>query len=183
MPFIVLLDASVLVPAALCDTLLRAAEADLYQVRWSPDILREVSRGLTEGLKKSPKQAKRRIAAMRRAFKEAEVRSYQRLVPAMMVHRNDRHVAAAAIAGRAQVIVTNNLRHFPRRALKPYDIEVQPPDEFLNHLFSLDPDLMIEVLQQQAAALGNPPATPQDICERLYVYAPTFAGRVLERLK
>jgi hypothetical protein len=36
---IVVLDACVLVPAVLSDLLLRAAAEDLYQVRWTADIL------------------------------------------------------------------------------------------------------------------------------------------------
>jgi hypothetical protein len=38
-PFIVLLDANVLFPFSLRDTLLRAAAAGFYQLRWSSQIL------------------------------------------------------------------------------------------------------------------------------------------------
>jgi hypothetical protein len=37
--FGVILDANVLVPANLCDTLLRTAIAGLYRAHWSDDIL------------------------------------------------------------------------------------------------------------------------------------------------
>jgi hypothetical protein len=42
----------------------------------------------------------------------------------------DRHVLAAAIRGRADVIVTRNLRDFPPDRLAPYGIEAQHPDTF-----------------------------------------------------
>lgn len=45
-PFIVLLDANVLFPFSLRDTLLRAAAAGFYQVRWSSQILDEMTRNL-----------------------------------------------------------------------------------------------------------------------------------------
>ena len=45
-PFIVLLDANVLFPFSLRDTLLRAASAGFYQVRWSSQILDEMARNL-----------------------------------------------------------------------------------------------------------------------------------------
>ncbi|MEQ1572523.1 MAG: hypothetical protein ABMA64_43285 [Myxococcota bacterium] len=41
-----MLDANVLLPFTLRDTLLRAAAADLYQAYWSDEILDEVARNL-----------------------------------------------------------------------------------------------------------------------------------------
>ncbi len=70
-------DACVLVPAALCDFLLRAASAGLYRVRWTDDILDEVRRTLVGDLGKSDVQAERRIAAMKRAFPDALVASHR----------------------------------------------------------------------------------------------------------
>lgn len=46
MAFVVVLDACVLVPHPLVDTLLRAADAGLDEPRWSADILVEVERTL-----------------------------------------------------------------------------------------------------------------------------------------
>jgi hypothetical protein len=40
-PFIVVVDANVLFPLMLRDTMLRAAAADFYQLRWSEEILDE----------------------------------------------------------------------------------------------------------------------------------------------
>ena len=44
--FVVVLDANVLFPFTLRDTLLRAAAAELYQVRWTGRILDEMARNL-----------------------------------------------------------------------------------------------------------------------------------------
>ncbi len=44
MSFTVLLDANVLYPAYLRDALLRLAEAGVYQVRWTDQILQEMAR-------------------------------------------------------------------------------------------------------------------------------------------
>ena len=43
-PFIVVIDANVLYPLTLRDTVLRAAAAGFYQLRWSKDILDEMER-------------------------------------------------------------------------------------------------------------------------------------------
>jgi len=45
-PFVVVLDANVLFPFTLRDTLLRAAAEGFYQVRWSAQILDEMTRNL-----------------------------------------------------------------------------------------------------------------------------------------
>jgi hypothetical protein len=46
MPFAAILDASVLYPLPLRDTLLRVAEIELYDPYWSERILAEVTRNL-----------------------------------------------------------------------------------------------------------------------------------------
>jgi hypothetical protein len=45
-PFIVVVDANVLFPLTLRDTVLRAAAADFYQLRWSKEILDQMERNL-----------------------------------------------------------------------------------------------------------------------------------------
>ena len=45
-PFTVVVDANVLFPLTLRDTVLRAAAAGFYQLRWSAEILDEMERNL-----------------------------------------------------------------------------------------------------------------------------------------
>lgn len=136
---VAVLDACVLVPAALCDFLLCAASVGLYHLRWTDAILDEVRRTLVADLGRSQAQADRRVAAMRQAFPSAMVTSHQQLIPAMPseVDAKDRHVVAAAVAAGAPVIVTSNLRDFPAPALAPLGIEAQSPDDFLLQLYAL----------------------------------------------
>lgn len=182
MAFIVCLDACVLVPAALKDTLLRAAEAYFYTPIWSQEILDELRRALVEDLGKTPAQAEYLEQQMKVAFPEALIGGYQSLVPAMTVNEKDRHVAAAAVAGHAQVIVTLNLGHFPQQAMNPYEVEVQSPDDFLESLADLDEDRMIQIIVEQAKALKAPSHTPLEICDHLAKTVPKFAQRMRRRL-
>ena len=55
----------------------------------------------------------------------------------------------------AEAIVTFNLKHFPDTATDPWNIEVQHPDEFLVHLYYLNPDLIVHILYEQAAFIGK----------------------------
>lgn len=143
-PFGALLDANVLYPMTLRDTLLRAAAAGYYQLLWSERILDEAKRNLVDNRQISDAQADRLFAVMKRAFPEAMVVDYEALIASMPNHPKDRHVAAAAMKSEAQVIVTQNLKDF--RGL-PHDIEAQSPSEFLTNLFDLEPEVFIELLQ------------------------------------
>ena len=78
--YLAVLDACVLVPAGLRDTLLRLAETPrLYVPKWSDEILAEVVRTLTGKLKKSKEQAAHLIEELTKAFPEARVNGCEHL--------------------------------------------------------------------------------------------------------
>ncbi|WP_206069184.1 PIN domain-containing protein [Kocuria sp. KD4] len=52
------------------------------------------------------------------AIQAALVENYESLVPAMTNDPKDRHVLAAAVRSRAELIVTSNQKDFPTTALK-----------------------------------------------------------------
>lgn len=66
-----------------------------------------------------------------------------------------------------EVIVTFNTKDFPAEKLAEYDIEAQHPDDFVLGLIDLAPGTICNVVQKQADALKNPPATVEDVLERL----------------
>ena len=176
--FIAVLDACVLYPASLRDTLLRAAAADLYRPQWSVHILDEVIRHLRADRGISEGQARRLLGALREHFAEAETTGYESLIPTLTCHEKDRHVLAAAVRSQAQVIVTVNLKDFPASSLASFNIEAQHPDKFLAHLFHLAPEIMASLIDQQAGALQHPPATPDRVLEALALHAPVFVSRL-----
>jgi predicted nucleic acid-binding protein len=89
-----LLDACVLVPMPLADTLLRLAE---------------MSRTLVRRFAKTPASAQYREAAMRKFFPHALVYDYELLINPMGNHPKDRHVLATALACKADYLVTFTL--------------------------------------------------------------------------
>ena len=174
--FGVVLDACVLIPAALRDTLLRAAERGMYRLHWSELILEEVSRNLVKRGITSFEDSQDLTDVMRQFFSEATVRNYEALVPCMTNDEKDRHVLAVAVMSRSQVIVTSNIQDFPDTALDPFGIEAQTPDEFLTHLFDLYPKSLVEILTEQAQDLVDPPMSVQEVLEDLTLHAPGFVG-------
>jgi hypothetical protein len=154
--YLAVLDACVLVPAGLRDTLLRLAETPrLYVPKWGDAIVAEMRRALIHKLKKTPEQADYLIEELKRAFPEAWVRDSMGLEAALTNHKKDRHVLAAAIQSSAQTIVAFNLKHFPADALRQYDINALHPDEFPVNQFHLDDELVTAKFAAQAAAIGR----------------------------
>jgi hypothetical protein len=154
----VILDACVLVNAALRDTLLRLAEPpELYLPRWSNDIVAETTRTLEAKLGLTSIQTGHLIDEMRIHFEEAWVEDYEPLLPVMTNHPKDRHVLAAAIRTGAQTIVTFNLKDFPEEALARWNVVAQSPDEFLIHQFHLAPEVVARKLREQAEQHGGLP--------------------------
>lgn len=156
-----MLDACVLVPVALADTLLRLAEADLYRPLWSERVLAEVVSAIEEiHPELADGRARRRAATMDHAFDDACVRGWERLVQGIASpDEDDRHVVAAALRGQADLIVTANLSDFPASSLEPLGLEAQGPDDFLLNQLDLDPDVVVRVLHEQAEATQRPAIT------------------------
>ncbi|MDA0159404.1 PIN domain-containing protein [Solirubrobacter ginsenosidimutans] len=178
MPFAAVLDANVLYPLPLRDTLLRIAETELYDPYWSERVLDEVVRNLMLDGRATEGQAARLAAAMDAAFVGAAVTddSIARLEPAMTNDPKDRHVLAAAVASDAQAIVTFNLKDFPPEACEPFAIEAIHPDDFLLDLYELSRSVVAEVVDRQAAVLRRPPMTKDGLLDRLAVTVPRFAA-------
>lgn len=176
-PFRALLDANILFPLSLRDTLQRAAAEGLYQMFWSDRILDEVERNLSSTGRTTVEQARRLRKAMISAFPEAMVSGYEHLIPVMANHEKDRHVAAAARWAGAQVIVTSNLKDF--RSL-PEDMEARSPGDFLVELFELVRDAMAALIERQASALRKPPMSAADLLAGLSRSVPSFARCVAD---
>ena len=173
-----LFDACVLVPMCLCDTLLRLAkDPAMYRPLWSSEILREVGNAMENKLKLTTAQREYRITQMQAVFPEALVQPPPCLADALtgIPDENDRHVLAAAITGHAHVIVTNNIKDFPPEYLVQFDILCQSADDFLIHLFHLNPYLVFERLDAQAVNIRR---ERKDVLSSLRVITPKFVDLV-----
>ena len=94
------------------------------------------------------------------AVRDCLVTGYQDLIPSLSLpDPDDRHVLAAAIVGRCDVIVTQNLKDFPEGALAPYGIDAQHPDDFLSNHFNVAPGLFCDAVRRVRMRLKNPPFT------------------------
>ncbi len=177
----VVVDACVLFPASLRDTLLRAAEAGFYRIRLSDTILEETRRNLVKkGMREL--KAQRLVDKIKLYFPESLVVQYDELIPSMPINEKDRHVLACAIASRSPVVVTQNLKDFPPHLLDPFNIKALSPDDFLVNLFNLHTKRLIQILIDQAGDLRNPPQTVAQLLDTLNQHAPKFVDLVRRSL-
>ena len=112
---------------------------------------------------------------------DALVTKYEYLIPRLRLpDPNDRHVLAAAVRGKADVLVTANLRHFPASTLEKYGIEPLHPDTFLGRLLDNGPMIVVKAAEEHRISLKNPPKT---IDQYLGVLANQGLKRTVARLR
>ncbi|MDR2113854.1 MAG: PIN domain-containing protein [Bifidobacteriaceae bacterium] len=167
--FSAFLDANVLVPISLADTVLRCAEVELFYPLWSETVLNEVEQAISKvesGM--APARVIYRISHMEAAFPEASVKEYRYLEESIRLpDPDDRHVVAAAFLGGADIIVTSNLKDFPPTTCDLYGLEVVTPDNFLQDMFDLAPEVVRSVIWQQAQDSRRPPMSIDDVLASL----------------
>ena len=100
---------------------------------------------------------------MNQAFAEATVVGYthQGKEIGKLPDEGDRHVIAAAIKSKADIIVTENLKDFPRKVLTKYGIEAKSSDDFIADAISLDPSLATDAIKRMRLRLDRPDKTPE----------------------
>jgi predicted nucleic acid-binding protein len=187
--FSALLDTCVLVPSRARDVLLEIASTGAYRPLWSSQILAELDRTLRVLLSKrgvSPDESDayltRLLGRMKTTFPDALVPEWEPLVEAIQLpDADDRHVVAAALAGRADVIVTDNLAGFPPASLAA-PLTRQSLDDFLLDSLGLYPGQVMSALNSIASRTGKygPAMTVDSIATYLQAHGtPAFGEQLL----
>lgn len=167
---IALLDASVLYPAPLRDFLMHLAVQEAFRARWTNQIHEEWTRNV---LKNRPDlsyaKLERTKLLMNENAKNSLVSHFEAIIETLdLPDPDDRHVLAAAIHSHADVIVTANLRHFPKKTLGSFGIRPLHPDHFILELLQDQTDNVLNAVLQQQAGLFNPPVTMQELLDTLF---------------
>lgn len=137
-PPLIVLDACVLAGTIRRHVLLSFAEAGTFRPIWSQRILDEMERAIPKAMARAslpasdhPAHAARIRHLMNLAFPEA----CQPFLPdqreIILPDPDDGHVVALALQSGAKVIVTENLRDFPRKTLAPLGLIAINTDQFL----------------------------------------------------
>ncbi len=179
--FKVVLDACVLANYAVANLLLALAEKPrLYLPVWSEEILSETRRTQVGKLKWNLEIADSFQAALRHAFPEAMTCGFDHHIHECANEAKDRHVLACAIQSKAEVILTFNLKDFPKETLSPWGVTVEHPQDYLTMLFRLEP---LQVMRHLGGIASKRGCTLEDHLIDLGRFLPAFSAKVLEELE
>jgi predicted nucleic acid-binding protein len=166
---IALLDASVLYPAPLRDFLMHLAVQEAFRARWTNQIHDEWIRNVIKNRPDlSYAKLERTKLLMNKNAKNSLVSHFESIMETLhLPDADDRHVLAAAIHARADVIVTANLKHFPKKTLSEFGIRPLHPDDFVLELLTDHSRNVLTAIRQQQIRLSNPRVTMPELLETL----------------
>lgn len=182
-PLVALLDTNVLYSAQLRDIHLQLARDSVYEVKWTLTILSELRDAL---LRQAPSVSHARLeylfATMNRSFPDARISGIEKLVQSIhLPDPDDRHVLAAAIVGKCDTLVTQNIRHFPDDYLSSFGIRVSSPDDFLAALLITRPKRFCASVRSVLSRLDEPSYTFNEYLAQLrqngLIQTATILGR------
>jgi len=138
----------VIYPIEIRDLLFWFAHFELFTPKWSKHIFDEWEEVMArKGI--SEQEAKRRSNIANQAFPDALVTNYESLISTIdLPDEKDRHVLAAAIKVNANIIVTNNLKDFPKDYLASFGLSARSADDFLADIVDLNHDRAVEAFRR-----------------------------------
>lgn len=169
------LDADVLVPILSCDLLLTAFDHDLYQPLVTPKILDEVERNLLRAFPHlNPDPLRRRVEQMRRTLALHTRPDTDGGDAVEGINHKDRHVAAAALASDAGIVVTNDRRL--RREIDALGrrLRAASADDFTVGLLALDRDGIEHVVDALISKRIRRPVSRHELLDQLAGTLPSF---------
>jgi PIN domain len=172
---VVVLDACVLYPAAQRDLFMWLAAVGAIRAHWTHQIHEEWMRNVERDYGVPRIELEKVGQLMDRAAGDALISrysQYEKLFP--RTDAKDRHVAAAAVAGRKRAdahtvtIITWNLKDFNRQELAAAGLAVENPDTFLSRLMEDAPGGVVLAFERMRNNLRNPSKTTQECADTFF---------------
>lgn len=164
--FTCVLDTNVIYPIEIRDLLFWFAFYDLYTPKWSKHIFDEwVHVMKRKGV--NSKEIKKRVDNVQRAFPDAMVENYEVLIDSLKLpDTKDRHVLAAAIKTNANIIVTNNLKDFPKVYLSTFGLSAKSADDFITDTIDLNPKQAVMAFRKLVQNKTKPDLDEFEVLDR-----------------
>jgi len=142
----VLIDANVLYPTVMREVVLGVAAQGLFVPLWSERLLEEWARAAARHGPIDEQQARSEIAMLRVDWPKSCITWGKSLEARLWLpDPADIHVLAAAIAGSADIILTQNAKDFPRNILAEEGLSRSDADGFLYGLWQAYPEALRHV--------------------------------------
>ena len=132
-------DANILFSRVLRDYFLYSAHIGALELRWSQEVLDEMSRNLRASIGLDEFSTRRLEELMNEFLPDAKLKSpVDRLVVPhdVEVHPKDRHVLAAALSTDADILLTDNTRDFPAEWMGRQGIDLVQPSAMITRLLT-----------------------------------------------
>jgi predicted nucleic acid-binding protein len=185
------LDASVLYQELLRNLVLWIAAEGGFDPFWTERILDETRRNLIRDGILEPEQWERLRAAMLAFFPDAmlDQAAADAIERDMPNDEKDRHVLAAAVTGSAELVVTNNLRHFEQADLDKVGKRALSPDQLMCELLASESTVIQAAMEELVTVMRTPrPWSLPELLGRLAglghgdALAPRFAATAAAKL-
>lgn len=165
--FTCVLDTNVIYPIDIRDLLFWFAWNDLYTPKWSQTVFKEWE-DVMRRKNISDIEIQKRIEKTNAAFPDALVKNYESLIDSLTLpDPDDRHVVAAAIKVNANVIVTNNIKHFPCEYLSQFGLTAKTADDFITDTIDLSPEIALKAFKEMVVNRTNPDLDEYEVLDRL----------------
>lgn len=187
--YVAALDTCVLWPSLQRDFMLSMAVENVYRPVWSDVVLEELvehealklQRRHRHGVDEAEQRAHALIAQMELVFEGATVTDWATVRPVGLPDVDDEHVVGAAVRAGADVIVTDNLKHFPG-SLLPEGLQARSAADFIDAMVLAQPSEASAALRQMSARRKGPVMSPADVIDLLELrYELHVAADVLRR--
>lgn len=178
------LDANILFRRYLRDTLLHAADAELFRPLWTDRILDEACKHLIAKGHMTTQQTIALRDFLWDYFEGAWVEvSEDSLARAKTNDPDDDHVLAVALEEGADMIVTENVSDFPPPLLAPFGVTALSADAFLLKLYAAHPEELVVAIQLQRQRYTKSAMSFNDLLEKLAKVIPKTVKEVEQHLK
>jgi len=154
--FTCVLDTNVIYPIEIRDLLFWFAYYDLFTPKWSEHIFEEWKSVMVR--KEIPlEEIQKRVNRANHAFPDALVTNYEGLISGLnLPDPKDCHVLAAAIKTNANIIVTNNLKDFPKEYLNSFGLSAKSADDFITDIIDLNQEKALKAFKSIVLNRRNP---------------------------
>jgi predicted nucleic acid-binding protein len=183
----VFIDTSELFPFTIMDVLLTLSEDFFFTWIWTDELLDEWETVIVRHGQRTAASARSVTNAVRAHFGSGRIEPIvyrDQVTSDLSADPGDRVHIAACLYGRADVLITRNIKDFQSRRLAEHGVKVMTADDYLMNLVHRHPKAVLKSFIATASARNRPPVTPRELADRMTAAgAPRFAGRIRHGLE